>query len=424
MKKIIKNYFFTIFSGIKKSKFLGFGFFLTFANILIGVLGYTYQILVGRLLQPSEFAKFSAIMGLFMFLSAPMGAVSILIIRQVSALKAKDALNQVKSFFFQVNKNLFILSLVFILLYFLSKDYIQTYLRIESRASLIIFFMVLLLSFFYTAIITFIQGMQRFYIFGFLGLFLVALKILFSYIFISAEGELDGALLGILCAFLIVNGIGAFFFIRLIPVNNITSAIKATITPREIVPVLVASISYAAMTQLDMVIVNWYFPAQEAGMYAAASVLGKAVLYLPGGLSMVLLPIVAENFTNNQNSYGIFKQAIKITIISCGLVALFYLAFGDYIIQILYGEKYTGAGAILKWYGFAMLPLSMIIIAEQYLLARNKVFFAWIFFLLLPVQLLLMYYWHSNFWMILVNIFVIGLILCVIGFAFIRHSEK
>ena len=50
-----------------------------------------------------------------------------------------------------------------------------------------------------------------------------------------------------------------------------------------ILPVIVANISFAIMTQADMVLVNYHFSSEIAGEYAAASILGKAVLYLRVG---------------------------------------------------------------------------------------------------------------------------------------------
>jgi O-antigen/teichoic acid export membrane protein len=181
-------------------------------------------------------------------------------------------------------------------------------------------------------------------------------------------------------------------------------------------PILLATISLTAMTQLDMVLVNWFFNPEEAGLYAAASVLGKAVLYLPGGLVVALFPIVAERHAKGGKSLSLFLQASIVTLCSCGLIAFIYWLFGEEIIQFLYGESYIGAGKILSWYGFAILPISIVIVAEQFLIAKGKVLFAWLFLGIVPFQFLAIYNWHSELWMILAVMCVFGLILLLIGF--------
>jgi len=178
------------------------------------------------------------------------------------------------------------------------------------------------------------------------------------------------------------------------------------------------------MTQLDMMLVNWYFSPNQAGLYAAASVLGKAVLYLPGGLILAFFPMVSERHAKGENSFSLFRQAVIVTILTCGAIAGIYWYFGDLIIFILYGESYSGAGEILRWYGLAILPLTIVIIAEQYLIAKGKVLFAWIFLLMLPIEIILIHFWHSELWMILIIMGSFGFLLAIIGYILMWHEAR
>ena len=98
-----------------RNRFLHFGLLLTIINIFGGALGYVYQITMGRMLQPIEFALFSSIMALFALFSAPMGAISMLIVRKVAALKAHGSLFLIKSLFFQINKLFLIFGLTILI---------------------------------------------------------------------------------------------------------------------------------------------------------------------------------------------------------------------------------------------------------------------------------------------------------------------
>jgi O-antigen/teichoic acid export membrane protein len=182
-----------------------------------------------------------------------------------------------------------------------------------------------------------------------------------------------------------------------------------------VVSVVIASVSFTAMTQLDMVLVNIYFSTDEAGKYAAASVLGKALLYIPGGLVQALFSLTAFNFARNKGSQQLFIQSISLTATLCLGVAVVYWMFGDLIIKIVYGDAYQGAGLILKYYGFAIFPMSLILIAEHYLIARGKILFAWLFLLVAPVQLFVISVWHDELWNLLFVMGVSGASLCVIG---------
>ncbi len=410
---------------ISRNRFLHFGFLLTALHISGGALGYLYQIIMGRILYPFEFALFSSIMALFMFLSAPMGAMSMLIVRKVSALKAHESLSLLKSLFFHINKLLLIFGVVVFTLFWLGSSHLQRYLRVESLTPITLFALILVFGFFTTACMAFMQGIQRFVALGFFGLLGVLGKLLIGAWLVKLGFGVEGALLGVFLAMLLTYVFAIPILFKSLPpqVSHRSLHFNAPFFKRAL-PVLIANTAFAAMTQLDMVLVNWYFPPEQAGLYAAASVLGKAVLYLPGGLILALFPMVSEGHEKRENSFGLFRQAVFATVVACGVIATTYWFFADSIIFILYGENYKGAGEILRWYGLAILPLTVVLIAEQYLIAKGQVLFAWIFLLMLPLELLAIHIWHSELWMVLLVMGFSGFLLAIIGYSLMWRSVK
>jgi O-antigen/teichoic acid export membrane protein len=101
-----------------------------------------------------------------------------------------------------------------------------------------------------------------------------------------------------------------------------------------------------------------------------------------------------------------------------------YWVFADDIIALLYGPNYVGAGQILRWYGFAILPMALVIIAEQYLIAQGQVLFAWIFLAIAPLQILAIYIWHTELWMILLSMGLFGSLLACIGCLFMFFNRR
>jgi O-antigen/teichoic acid export membrane protein len=427
MTRFFKGYVEIFSKFIANNKFLSFGFFLTVVQVMAGAFGYLYQILMGRLLSPGDFALFSSLMASFMFLGAPMVAASMLIVRKVSGFKASETLFLVKPFLFRVYKLLIIASIVILLIFWAINVQLREYLRIPSISTLFLFEIVLIFSLFNTVNSSLFQGLQKFIYLGIVGLIAVILKMIISVIFISFGLAIDGALSGILLSMLIVFIIGAAILWFQLPRSlDIKESFFNISAVSRIYPVLSATIAASAMTQLDMVLVNWYFPPREAGLYAAASVLGKAILYLPGGLIVALFPMVSELHSKGESGLKIFRQSILATLICCGSVCAIYWMFGDQIIKLFYGQNYDGAGQILRWYGFAILPMATVIIAEQYLIARGQVLFAWIFLAIAPLQILAIYLWHTELWMILLSMGVFGALLAFIGclFMFLNDTSR
>ena len=61
------------------SAWLRSGLLLTGLNLAAGGLGYVYQVLMGRLLTPADFALFTALMALAVICAAPLNALVMLL---------------------------------------------------------------------------------------------------------------------------------------------------------------------------------------------------------------------------------------------------------------------------------------------------------------------------------------------------------
>jgi O-antigen/teichoic acid export membrane protein len=199
---------------------------------------------------------------------------------------------------------------------------------------------------------------------------------------------------------------------------------KKHLSLKSAMPVLLANTTFVIMTQIDMVVVNYYFSEQDVGLYAAASILGKAVMYLPGGIAMALFPMVAENQAHGKSSVNLIFQAVGITALLCMLGAVFYFLFSDFTITFLYGIEYKEAANILKYFGFAIFPMALIMVAEYFLIAMGRVLFAYLFMVVTPLQLVGFYYYHDTLLEIVTVLFISGMALAFSGYGILWRAFK
>jgi len=416
------------FSKVKNnllSPILLFGGLLSILNISNGLLGYAYQIIIGRLLSPMEYALFNSVMALSMFLGAPLGALILVIVRTISALRAMQEQIKLYSFYLHNLKILVILSLLFLCCLFISIGQIQEYFQIKSPYSILLLGLLLILGGLNTLNLAFLQGVQRFLWLGCLGITGSILKMIFSPSLIALGFSVNGALGGIVIAAVISYFIGYKLLHSSLEKTDTTYTFPINIIfLKQAIPVLVASIAFALMTQLDSVLVYHFFSPHLAGLYAAASVLGKATLYLPGGLVLAMFPIVSESHASGNASLKPLAQAMIASIAACACICICYWFWGAWIMNFFYGPNYKEGGLILKWYGIAILPFAIVMIAEQFLIARGKVIFAWIFLVISPFQILLINHWHNELWNILLIMGTFGTGIALIGFIFMWQTLK
>lgn len=407
------------------SQLLRAGFLLTGLNVAAGILGYAFQVLMGRVLVPEHFTVFSAMMALGMVCSSPLAAMVMVLARRVAALRAADDLQGVRALFQRTNARLALGITVFAVAFLLLLRPAQIYLRAPDALSVWLFWGCVSLLAFFLANSGFLQGLQCFGWLGGLGVFAVVTKIVACVAMIQWLGwSLHGALGGVLVSTLVSSRVGACVIRSRLPtVGNGTSEVRGRVNLRSVVPVIVANVAFAAMTQLDVVLVNHHFNPEIASQYAAAAILGKAILYLPGGIVVALFPMVAEDQTKSRSSTGILQQSIMATLLLCGAVAFFYAFWGPWLVSVLYGGRFPEAGNLLALYGVAMLPIAFVMIAKHFLIAKGRLLFAWVFLAVAWLQIAVIHSWHPSAYAVLITVGA-GNMLLAVASSFVLYSES
>jgi O-antigen/teichoic acid export membrane protein len=420
MAETIRQHAMTLFLG-KLAK-ASFGLFV--GGITAGVLAYIFQILMGRMLDPHDYGVFSAIMALSAVVSAPLGTLLMAVSKQVSTYRAIDDKGSITHFYYSINLKSAIFGILVLALCFLFVDGVQAYLKVSQAMP--IYLLGVLLFFTFPQVINhaFLQGLQKFIWLSAGGTLGVLFKIIFAVLLIWLGYGVTGAIWGaILSAF--AGWLVTFFALNSTLLQGRHKPYKTThLTIKPVIPIFIANAAFAAMTQLDIVLVNYFFPSHEAGLYAAASILGKAVMYLPGGIVQALFPMVADNDANQRGSAHLLLQAIGLTALLCGAGAIFYYFTGELLVAKLYGEDYRAAGEILKIYGFAILPMALVMIAEHFLIAKGRVLFAYLFVVFAPLQIIAIYLYHDSLKVVVGVMGASGLLVALVGYGLLWRDAR
>jgi O-antigen/teichoic acid export membrane protein len=387
------------------------------SGLITSALGYLFQILVGRFFLPSEFALFTATVGLSVFLGSLFGALGMLITRRVAALKTQFADGLPHTYFWRVYAYIAIggIALSGVTAFFV--PYAQEILRTDSVALIWLIFIYVVMAMFYSVNYAIFQGLQKFYSMAVISNVSVLLKVILCIGLIYFGYGVIGAISGMIIALAMIVFLGFWRLSRnLCVTQHLNKPVLPSIEFAPFFAVYLSGIAIAALTQLDIVLVNWYFPGEIAGEYAAIAVLGKAVLYLPGGLALAMFPMVAENHAKAIDSKKILFQAVFATFILSVVVVVIFVIAGKPLLGVLYGNRYLEASSLLPLYGLSMAPLALVSLLEHYLIAKGKVLFAWLFFIMVPLELLAIHYFHSDLRSIILIIGFFSFVLVTFGF--------
>lgn len=390
---------------------------LTTLNIFAGVMGYVFQVLMGRWLSAGDFAVLSAMMSLLITACAPVAAATMFLTRRVAELSVshRERVFVVYQRYVQWCGGLvvavtpvFAAGAIWLQEYLNSPDVVSVWLFGGATVAAVM-----------TAINSAVlQGLHLFRWLGVLAVVAVVIKILLGIALVAGLGwQLHGALGALLFSTIAVAAVGFYLIAASSPRSTIPvmSGSSHRVSVSSIISVILAGFAQSAITQLDVVMVNHYFQPPEAAEFAAVAVFGKAILFLPAGIGTALFPMIARNRDCNRTASRLLLQAV---IAACGgavAAAGVYMVAGESLMTLLFAGKYAGAGPVVGIYAFAMLPMAIVMVLQQFLFARGRWIFGWCLTGAAIAQSVVINAWHPDTLAVISVIACCGCILLLVG---------
>src|SRR5580700_1401984 len=136
-----------------------------------------------------------------------------------------------------------------------------------------------------------------------------------------------------------------------------------------------ATIATTLMGSADVVLVKHFFDPHAAGLYAAASLGGKILLYMVGFIPTVLLPQAADRHARGAKTREVLAGSLLMfgVVALCGLFVFKY--FGIDVLHALVGRAFDAASPLLVTYGLAMVLLALTNSLTSYGIATHRLAF-------------------------------------------------
>ena len=370
---------------------------LTVLNIAAGMLGYAFQVGMGRVLRPGDFSNFNAILASVSLCSAPLNAVGMVLVRQVAILRSSGSLAQIRVLYRRVNLWLGTAACALIAAMRFVEPILDFQDHVTKLEDMAIFVAIAALSSLTLLNNAFLQGLRQFWTLGGLGVLIVVVKIAMCYALVVAlDWGLRGALGGVLSATCAVAVIGTVVVVGSSGQPGASHAPHLSFPTASVLPVAAATIGLASLSQADLIVVNKFFDPAVAGDYSIAAILGRSVLYLPAGIALTLLPMVAEDHAADRCSSSLARQSLLAVFGLCAAVAV-----APWLVSTLYGDRYPAAAGLLAAYGFAAMPLGLALVAEHFLIAKGRMTVAWVLLAAALAEIATLMAWHPSPWAVI-----------------------
>jgi O-antigen/teichoic acid export membrane protein len=159
---------------------------------------------------------------------------------------------------------------------------------------------------------------------------------------------------------------------------------------------LLGSLAFASLTNVDVLLAAYFLPNDVAGVYAAAALVGKAVLFLPAAIVTVLLPKAATRAAAGMTSSRILLASAAVTTVVT-LVATGVLAMvPESLLVWAFGGDFRDATDLLAWFGLAMSAAALVNIYLSVYFAERDVRFPLLVLGAAIAQIVAVSLWHPN----------------------------
>ncbi len=400
-----------IFTSVIKHPLFSGSAIMVFGSNSINLLNYIYHLVIGRMLGPTFYGELAALISVIGLLGIIPGAVSLVIVKQISSAKNEQEVSNLIKWF---KTKMLIGSLIFSCFVLIFSPFISSFLHITK----VTYFILIALSFVFALQAGFnrsiLQGLLKFKEM-ILSVFVEnAAKLLISVALVYLGFRVGGAMVAFVLAavlgFLVTN-----HYLEIKSKKESNSSLNLKPMLLFTIPVMVQSLAVTSLYSSDLILVKHFFSSHDAGLYASLSTLGKIIFFAAGPIGSVMFPIVSKRHAKGLKVKRIFLYSCFATAVVSLSILIVYLLFPKLAVNLLYGSAYLESANLLIWFGIFMTLFTFSSLLINFHLSLNRVKVVILPLLASIAQIAVIWFYHKSlFDVILVSIIVTALLLVLL----------
>ncbi len=335
------------------------------AVTLAGVLNYVFSIIMTRMLgETGAFADFNSLNSIFLI--ATMGAMAFqtVITKNVAELTVLDEHDKIRALVHEFSRLLIWLGAVVMVVSLAVAWPLASVLKLDSPLFVIIVGSAIAVTLYLTVPYGLLQGEQRFIGLGAASIAASVLRILIGVAIVALGAGVFGALgagtLAGICVSVVVIYYYRDYFVGRRPVVEGFHPAKALYA---LVPVAVAVSLVIFMTQIDVVLVKAVKSAAQADLYSYGALAGKAVLFFPGGITLVMFPRVSALIAEGKPTRRVLAWSLGACTLIVAAVVGFYALFPRFTSTFFAGKHGKEIYGLTGFFGMEFVVLFGLVMA-------------------------------------------------------------
>jgi O-antigen/teichoic acid export membrane protein len=341
---------------------------MTFA----GAVMYAVHPIVARHVPKEEYGVFTTLLQVVSLMGIPAAGLAPVFAQQVAAAVTEAQQRAVISTFHGVCRAIFFIWLAMAAGVAIFWKQALASLQINNPTALAATVAVGLAAMLLPVLTGMLQGRQNFIWLGWINIINGAGRFGMICLFILVVGAWAA---GALCAVLI--GMLAAIAVGVWQTRNVWGVEKTSVNwgewLRRVVPLTLGLGVATFMLSADMIFVQKFFPAKQTGYYAAAGMIGRALIFFTQPLTMVMFPKIAHSAARAQKT-DVLTLTLGATALAGAAAAIGCTLFPWLPLRAaMYDKTFLEISTpLVPWFAWCMLPLTLSGVLISSLMARAR----------------------------------------------------
>ncbi len=328
---------------------------------------YVYHLVLGRMLGPEKYSELASILSFAALVAALFSFIGIVVVKFLSSAPKEE----VSSYLAWFSKKTTILATAILVLTLIGVPFLSQFLRIGQMALFVVpFFLFLFVVGF--AYKSFLQGLLKFKELVIASNVELGVRLLLGVLLVGVGLSVFGGAMSILIGALI----GFLLARHYLGPHKAEEKIQDFSPGKRVLsytlPIVLVSIAANSLYSTDVLLVKHFFEANQAGIYASLSTLGKIIFFGAAPVSAVMFPMASKNHSLGKGTKKIFILSVFLTIAICAGVLVIYRFLPNLAIGILFGEKYLSASPLLFTFGLFISVFTLDFLIVNFYLSIGK----------------------------------------------------
>ena len=401
-----------MFANINSENLLKNIFQVSLNSIIIALINLTFHIILSRKLGPAPYGELETLLTINNVILISLSAVCFIVTKFVSYYRTRQQYDKMKFlanwafiFFFMIGMATFFINLMM-------SNIIAGFLNIEDSMIIVIFGFLIWISFMMPIIEGILRGLQEFNFVGRYKLLDAITRLAIATVLIYLGMQIKTIVAG-LAVGAAITLLFSGYILKKVYINK-PYKINLKEIYRFAMPVFLACVFYATLSNIDLILVKHFFDPKTTGYFAAAAMLAKLVLAIAFGSAGVMFPKLIEQYSNG-DSKGItktFRNTLKIALIGGLILTLVIALYPHAVSKAIFGAQYS-IDEMLSVYAFATLFLSISVILMMYDLAVKKYKFIIVFCIAAFIMIYQIITSHETLYSVVWALFTIDLLVMI-----------